>query len=99
MLSKAKILSLSIFLFALSCNKNDDGGLVKEGKGYIWISGGLRYCAEQIHLDNGDTLVVDMKNIISFKTGDRVIVKYKEVGKNEFCPAFITSKIIAINLE
>ena len=90
-------LTVFIFLSILSCNKNDvvDDG-IKQGNGKVWLSGGLAYCAEQIHLDNGDTLIVSIEEIISFKTDDHVKVKYKELGINEFCPPFVDCEIIEI---
>ena len=85
-------------MFFLSCNKNDvvveDG--IKQGIGKVWLSGGLAYCAEQIHLDNGDTLIVSIEEIISFKTDDSIKVKFKELGINEFCSPFIDCEIIEI---
>jgi hypothetical protein len=92
-----KILLGLILLFALSCNKVDDGeGSVKQENGNVWLSGGLAYCAEQIHLDNGDTLIVTIEEIISFTSGDRVTVKYKEIDINEFCSPGIDCEIIEI---
>ena len=86
-----------LLLFFLACNKEDeDDGVIKQGNGKVWLSGGLAYCAEQIHLDNGDTLIVSIEKIISFKTDDSVNVKYKELGINEFCPPFIDCEIIEI---
>ncbi|MDH5604914.1 MAG: hypothetical protein OEY51_13280, partial [Cyclobacteriaceae bacterium] len=58
--------------------------------------GGLAYCAEQIHLDNGDTLIVSSMKIFSFTSGDRVNVKYREIGTNEFCPPGMDCKLIEI---
>ena len=83
-------------VFALSCNKNDGEDSFKQENGNVWLSGGLAYCAEQIHLDNGDTLIVALEEIISFRSGDRVTVKYKEIGLNEFCSPSIDCKIIEI---
>jgi len=83
-------------LFAFSCNKNDDEDSIKQEKGNIWRSGGLYYCAEQIHLYNGDTLIVGLEDIMSFKSGDKVNVKYKEIGINESCPPGIDCEIIEI---
>ena len=83
-------------LFALSCSKDDSEDSVKQGSGNVWLSGGLAYCAEQIHLDNGDTLIVTLDEIISFRSGDRVTVKYKELGINEFCSPSIDCEIIEI---
>ena len=91
-----KILLGLVLLFALSCNK-DVGDAIKQEIGNVWISGGLAYCAEQIHLDNGDTLIVKIEDIISFKSGDRVSVKYKEIGINMLCPPSIDCEIIEIN--
>ena len=90
-----KILFGLAFVFALSCNKDDDNDF-KQGNGEVWLSGGLAYCAEQIHLDNGGTLIVNMEEIISFKSGDRVNVKYKEIGLNKTCSPGIDCEIIEI---
>jgi hypothetical protein len=83
-------------LFALSCNKDNDEDAAKLEKGSIWLSGGLMYCAEQIHLDNGDTLIVSIEDVISFTSGDRVNVMYRETGINEMCPPGIDCEIIKI---
>ncbi len=91
-----KVLFGLILLFALSCNKDDSEDSFKQENGKVWLSGGLAYCAEQIHLDNGDTLIVALEEIISFRSGDRVTVKYKEIGINEFCSPSIDCEIIEI---
>jgi len=83
-----------VLLFALSCNKDDDAVKMENGK--VWLSGGLAYCAEQIHLDNGDTLIVNMEDLMSFTSGDRVNVKYKEIGINKSCSQGIDCEIIEI---
>ena len=85
-----------IIIFALSCNKDDRESLIKQENGDVWLSGGLYYCAEQIRLDSGDTLVVSLEDIISFRSGDRVNVKYEEIGKNENCLQYIDCEIIEI---
>ena len=94
-MTKKNLLGLAL-VFALSCNMDDDNDSIKQGKGNVWLSGGLPYCAEQIHLDNGDTLIVNMKDLISFTLGDRVSVKYKEIGINKFCSSGIDCEIIEI---
>ena len=83
-----------VFVFALSCNKDDDA--IKKENGKVWLSGGLTYCAEQIHLDNGDTLIVKIEDLITFTSGDRVNVKYKEIGINKSCSPGIECEIIEI---
>jgi len=90
-----KILSGIALMLALSCNK-DDSNDIKQEDGTVWLSGGLAYCAEQIHLDNGDTLIVNIEDIISFTSGVRVTVKYKEIGLNEVCSPGIDCEIIEI---
>jgi hypothetical protein len=95
-----RIILLSLILFlAFSCNKDDSHVSTKQENGNVWLSGGLAYCAEQIHLDIGDTLIVRIEDVISFKSGDRVIVKYKEIGINEFCSPAIDCEIIEIKKE
>lgn len=83
-------------MIALSCDKEDNPGDIREEMGEVWLSGGLHYCAEQVRLDNGDTLVVPMEKIISFLSGDRVNVRYKEIGINENCPQYIDCEIIEL---
>jgi hypothetical protein len=83
-------------IFALSCNEENDVDSVRQEKGHVWLSGGLAYCAEQIHLDNGDTLIVRIENVISLTSGDRVSIKYKELGVNENCPPGIDCEVIDI---
>jgi hypothetical protein len=92
---KIILIGLALIL-ALSCNKDNDDDLIKQENGNVWLSGGLAYCAEQIHLDSGDTLIVNLEDIISFTSGDRVRVKYKEIGINEFCSPGIDCEIMEI---
>lgn len=92
------ILAGLALLFALSCNPDDNGTDIdiKQENGEVWLSGGLAHCAEQIHLDNGDTLIVSIQEIIAYTSGDRVMVRYKEMGINDFCPPGIDCEIIEI---
>ncbi|MDH5382286.1 MAG: hypothetical protein OEW75_15630 [Cyclobacteriaceae bacterium] len=90
------ILFVLTLLVVLSCNENDSEDVIKQENGYVWLSGGLAYCAEQIHLDNGDTLIVSSMKIFSFTSGDRVNVKFREMGTNEFCPPRMDCEIIEI---
>jgi hypothetical protein len=83
-------------LFAFSCKKHDDDDFIKQENGNVWLSGGLAVCAEQIHLDNGDTLIANLEDVITFTSGDRVNIKYKEMGINEFCPPGIDCEILEI---
>ena len=94
-----RILLGLVLVFFISCNK-DDGhdGSIKQQNGDVWLSGGLAVCAEQIHLDNGDTLIVIFEDIVSLRTGDRVNVKYKEIGLNESCTPGIDCEIIQIKI-
>jgi len=86
-----------VTMFLLSCDKKDDAGEgIKQENGKVWLSGGLAFCAEQIHLDNGDTLVVSIAEVGTLRTDDRVVVKYKELGINSTCPPYINCEIIEI---
>jgi len=92
-----RILLGLVLVFFLSCNNDDSNDVsINQQDGDVWLSGGLTVCAEQIHLDNGDTLIVNLEDIISFRTGDRVNVKYKEIGLNESCTPGIDCEIIEI---
>ena len=94
---KKVLLGLTL-LVVLSCNKDDSDALIKLESGEVWLSGGLAHCAQQIHLDNGVTLIINnIEDIISFRSGDRVTVKYKEIGINEFCSPGIDCEIIEIH--
>lgn len=95
-MAKRLLFGLVLALF-LSCNENDGNEVsIKQEYGVVWLSGGLAVCAEQIHLDNGDTLIVKLEDIIVFRTGDRVNVKYKEIGLNKSCSPGIDCEIIGI---
>ncbi|ODS73886.1 MAG: hypothetical protein ABS46_19815 [Cytophagaceae bacterium SCN 52-12] len=85
-----------ILLVALSCKKDDNEIPVKQENGELWLSGGLAYCAQQIRLDNGDTLVVSPEDVTSLGSGDRINVKFKEIGRNKNCPQYINCEIIEI---
>jgi hypothetical protein len=91
-----KILIGFALVFALSCSKDNDDESMRQEKGNVWLSGGLAYCAEQIHLDNGDTLIVNIEDVISFTSGDRVSVKYQELSVNDSCPFGIDCEIVEI---
>ena len=94
-----KIILLGFALvFTLSCCNKDNGNddSIKQENGNVRLNGGLANCAEQIHLDNGDTLIVNVEDIISFRSGDRVSVKYKGKGINKFCSPCIDCEIIEI---
>ena len=97
-----KILLGLTLLLALSCNKDEGDASIKQETGNVWLSGGLAYCAEQIHLDNGDKLIFKMEDIISLKpfivlkSGDRVNIKYREIGLNGSCTPGIDCEIIEI---
>ncbi|WP_114749715.1 hypothetical protein [Pleomorphovibrio marinus] len=92
---KIVLIALALVV-ALSCNKEDDDDFIKQENGDIWLSGGLANCAAQIRLGNGSILIVDIDDILPFVSGDRVSVKYKEVGLNEFCPPNIDCEITEI---
>lgn len=96
---KKLLLPGMLALLLLSCNKKDEAVEdIKQGSGKVWLSGGLAFCAEQIHLDNGDTLITSIEKIGTLKTGDRVVVKYRELGTNPTCPPYINCEIIEISL-
>lgn len=87
-----------LVLFSCSKEKEEIPALVKEGKGTVWLSGGLYFCAEQIRMDNGDTLIVaDQMEIYAFKSGERILVKYEETEAIESgCNIGIDCEIIEI---
>ena len=92
-----KIILLGVtLLFSISCNLDNEDDLLIQEIGNVWLSGGLANCAEQIHLYNGDTLIVNLADIITFTSGDKVSVKYKEIGINESCSPSIDCEIIEI---
>ena len=86
-----------VLFFAFSCIDDQEKSSLRQEEGRVWLSGGLASCAEQIHLDNGDTLIVgDIEEILSFTSAERVQVKYKELGRNQFCSNGIDCEILEI---
>src|SRR5690554_2079724 len=94
-MTKAILLGL-LLVVSFSCINDDHDDAIRQEVGEVWLSGGMAVCAEQMHLDNGDTLFVSVEDISSFRTGDRVNVKYKERGVNESCTPGTNSDIIEI---
>ena len=77
-----------LFIISFSCSKEtDEKDNIKEGRGTVWLSGGLYYCATQIRMTKGDTLIpIDFINemkLMHFKMDDKVQVKYRELDSNE----------------
>ena len=100
-----QIFLISIILFiSFSCSKEtDEKGIIKEGTGTVWLSGGLAYCAFQIIMVKGDTLIpVDLTNemkLMHFKMDDKVRVKYRELDSKESgCSIGNDCEIIEIKL-
>lgn len=86
-----------IFILLFSCGKNGVDAPIKEEAGTVWLSGGLAYCASQIHLDNGDTLIVQVSDVYpSFRSGNRVTVMYKEKGINKNCSPGIDCEVLSV---
>jgi len=99
---KNKILLIIILTILISCSKNKEElpPDVFQGRGTVWLSGGLYYCAEQIRMDNGDTLIIlNESELIPFKSGERVEVEYtiKET-EDSGCEIGIDCEIIDIQL-
>lgn len=94
-MTKTILLGL-LLLVSFSCVNDDHDDAIMQQEGEVWLSGGLAICAEQIHLDNGDTLIVDLEDILSFSSGDRVRVKYKQIGLHASCSPGINPEIFEI---
>lgn len=75
---------LVLLLFSCSNEKEELTTDIKEGFGTVWLSGGLYFCAEQIRMDEGDTLiVVNAAELYKYTSGDHVKLKYRETGNKE----------------
>ena len=76
-----KIVWIIVLIFLFSCGQKteDEEPLVLEETGTVWLSGGLMYCATQIIMENGDTLIPNQFNteIMKLKTGTRIRMKYQ----------------------
>jgi len=70
-----RIFAIAILAFLISCGKEkeNDELLFLEGTGTVWFSGGLMYCANQIRMENGDTLIPNQfsAELMKLKTGNR----------------------------
>lgn len=90
-----------LFIF-ISCSKEveEDNFNIKEGNGTVWLSGGLYFCAEQIRMDNGDTLipVINPPEIFLSAMNGRVHIKYKVIDNRvSGCTIGKDCEIIEIN--
>jgi len=98
-----KIVWVVILIFLFSCGKEteDDEPLVLVGTGTVWLSGGLIYCATQVRMENGDTLIPNQFNteIMKLKTGNRIQLKYQELAIRESgCTIGKDCKIIEVKV-
>ena len=98
-----KIIGAIILLFLISCGKETENEEheILEGTGTIWFSGGLMYCATQVRMENGDTLIPNQfsAELMKFKTGNRVKLKYQELNIRESgCTIGKDCKIIEVNV-
>jgi hypothetical protein len=98
-----QIISLLLFINVIglqfSCTKeNETETDMKEGTGTLCLSGGLYFCAEQIRMDNGDTLIpVNAMEVLHLKSGSSVFVKFQELESEESgCSVGKDCKIIEI---
>ena len=102
-LFRAIIFSILLFI-SFSCSKEtDEKDNIKEGRGTVWLSGGFYFCAIQIRMEKGDTLIpVDLTNemkLMHFKMDDKVRVKYRELDSKESgCSIGNDCEIIEIKL-
>ena len=98
-----KIIRVIILLFLISCGKeteNEDRQIL-EGTGTVWFSGGLMYCATQVRMENGDTLIPNQfsAELMKLKTGNRIKLKYQELTIRESgCSIGKDCKIIEVNV-
>jgi hypothetical protein len=77
---------LIVFIIPVSCSKDtgEENAKIKEGSGTVWLSGGLFFCAEQIRMNNGDTLIpANNYELLSFQSGQKVRLKYSEIDTRE----------------
>ena len=98
-----KIIGVIILLFMISCGKEtgNEESQILEGTGTVWLSGGMMYCATQVRMDNGDTLIPNQLNpeLMKLKTGNRIKLKYKELTLRESgCTIGKDCNIIEVNV-
>ena len=98
-----RIFAIAILIFLISCGKDTENEepRILEGTGTVWFSGGLMYCATQVRMENGDTLIPNQFNteIMKLKTGNRVQLKYQELAIRESgCTIGKDCKIIEVNV-
>jgi hypothetical protein len=99
----SKIVWTIVFIFLFSCGKDTETNetQILEGTGTVWLSGGLMYCATQVRMENGDTLIPNQFNteIMKLKTGNRVQLKYQELAIRESgCKIGKDCKIIEVKV-
>ena len=98
-----RIFAIAILIFLISCGKETENeeSQILEGTGTVWLSGGLMYCATQVRMENGDTLIPNQftTELMKLKTGTRIKLKYKELTIRESgCTIGKDCKIIEVNV-
>lgn len=75
-----------ILTITFSClNKTDENNSeIKHGTGTLWLSGGLYFCATQIRMESGDTIIpINIEQVLVYKSGQRLKISYKELENKE----------------
>lgn len=71
-------------LFSCSEETTTDNQDWKTGIVEVWLSGGLFFCAEQIHMQNGDNAIpINIEKRMVFRSGQKINVKYQELEIRE----------------
>ncbi|MBT3384005.1 MAG: hypothetical protein HN778_13465 [Prolixibacteraceae bacterium] len=82
---KNKLFWIAVLLILFSCSKETDEKKfeIKKGTGTVWLSGGLAFCATQIRMDSGDTLIPVNEQILFYQGGQQVRISFSELEIRE----------------
>lgn len=75
-----------ILVVTSSCSNEPDenNSETKQGTGTLWLSGGLYFCATQIRMESGDTLIpVNEEMVLMYNSGQKLNLSYKVLENKE----------------
>ena len=82
-----RLASLVVILaVSISCSNDteENNANLKHGSGTLWLSGGLYYCATQIRMENGDTLIpINELQVLKYNSGQKLKISYELLDNKE----------------
>jgi hypothetical protein len=83
-LGLAYLVVIHALSFSCSNETEENNAIIKHGNGTLWLSGGLMFCATQIRMENGDTLIpINELQVLKYNSGQKLEISYELLETKE----------------